>query len=155
MTSYVERTVTSGVLGAAAAGVAAAVAGRRQTGSYAAPLNATSHIVWGNDAARRSGVSAKHTGVGVLLHLGASLFWSAIYHALPGPSAVRAPAVAGLAYVVDYHVVPQRLTPGFEMRISTGALAAVYAALALGFLCSARATGDTDALGENRKLRAG
>jgi hypothetical protein len=53
----------------------------------------------------------------------------------------RSRALAGgaltsaVAYVTDYHVVPRRLTPGFEMRLSRAALAAVYVALALG-LCA-------------------
>jgi hypothetical protein len=40
--------------------------------------------------------------------------------------------VSALAYLTDYHVVPKRLTPGFELRLPGGALAAAYAALALG-----------------------
>jgi hypothetical protein len=38
------------------------------------------------------------------------------------------------AYVVDYHLVPKRLTPGFEERLSPGALALVYAALGVSLL---------------------
>jgi hypothetical protein len=33
---------------------------------------------------------------------------------------------------VDYTVTPERLRPGFEHRLSTGAMTVVYAALALG-----------------------
>jgi hypothetical protein len=40
--------------------------------------------------------------------------------------------ISAAAYVTDYHIVPKRLTPGFEMRIPRVALAGVYAALALG-----------------------
>lgn len=39
--------------------------------------------------------------------------------------------VATVAYVVDYHVVPKRLTPGFEKRLSGTALAGIYATLAI------------------------
>ena len=35
------------------------------------------------------------------------------------------------AYVVDYHLVPSRLTPGWERQISPRALALVFGALAL------------------------
>lgn len=45
---------------------------------------------------------------------------------------MRGAAVSTLACVTDYHVVPKRLTPGFELRLPAGALAAAYAALALG-----------------------
>jgi hypothetical protein len=46
---------------------------------------------------------------------------------------------------VDYHVVPRRLTPGFEMRVSKSALALVYAALALGLWASSSLRRDVPA----------
>jgi hypothetical protein len=39
--------------------------------------------------------------------------------------------IAAIAYIVDYHVVPRRLTPGFEMRLSNRSLLAIYGTLAL------------------------
>ena len=36
-----------------------------------------------------------------------------------------------MAYFTDYHVVPDRLTPGFEKRLSPKSLRVVYSALAL------------------------
>lgn len=134
MSAFAHRVVVSGVLAGTTAAIAASLAGRWQSRSYAAPLNATSHIVWGDEAARHDEASAKYTGTGALLHYGAALFWAALHEAMPGPAALRAAATAATAYVVDYHVVPRRLTPGFEMRVSPGALAAVYGALAIGFL---------------------
>lgn len=132
MRAFLERVVISGALAGTAAAIAVSLAGRRQARAYAAPLNATSHIVWGDAAARRNAVSAKYTGTGALLHYGASLLWAAFCELLPGRAPVRAAITAATAYVVDYHVVPRRLTPGFELRVSAGALAMVYGALALG-----------------------
>lgn len=132
MKSFLKRVMVSGALAGTAAAVAVSAAGRRQTGSYAAPLNATSHIVWGDGAARRNAPSAKYTGTGAFLHYGAALFWAALHESLPGRASLRAAITALAAYVVDYHVVPRRLTPGFELRVSRGALAGVYGALALG-----------------------
>jgi hypothetical protein len=43
-----------------------------------------------------------------------------------------AAAVSAVAYVTDYHLVPRRLTPGWEHRVSGKSLAAVYGVLALG-----------------------
>jgi hypothetical protein len=62
------------------------------------------------------------------------VFWALFYEALADRMAplARGAAVSALAYVVDYHVVPRRLTPGFEMRLGRPALAAIYAALAFG-----------------------
>ncbi|WP_327363053.1 hypothetical protein [Caballeronia arvi] len=48
-----------------------------------------------------------------------------------------AAATAIVAYVVDYHVVPKRFTPGFETHLSKRALAMTYVALAAGFAIAA------------------
>jgi hypothetical protein len=132
------RALVSGTLAAAAVTLVASLAGRRATGSSAAALNATSHFLWGHGAARRNAYSLKYTGVGFAANYGASVFWALLYEALGSRQRTRsralrdAAATAAIAYVVDYHVVPKRLTPGFELRIPSKALAAVYAALALG-----------------------
>lgn len=41
-------------------------------------------------------------------------------------------AASALACFVDYRLTPQRLTPGFEHRLSSRAMFAVYACFALG-----------------------
>lgn len=132
----------SGSVAAAAVTLAASVAGRRATGAYAAPLNATSHFLWGERAARKNELSWKYTGTGFAANYGASVFWALFAEALkgPSPSAARAlasgAAVSALAYVTDYHLVPKRLTPGFELRLAGRALALIYVALGLGLSTS-------------------
>ena len=129
------RALASGALAGSASALVAAWRGRQETGFSAAPLNATSHIVWGREAAHRSSASVKYTATGLALHYGSAVFWALIYEMLPGPAPLRAAATTGLAYVTDYHVVPKRLTPGFELRLSKSSLATIYVALALG-LCA-------------------
>jgi hypothetical protein len=142
--TLLKRTLVSGSAAAAAVTLVALLAGRRATGASAAPLNATSHFLWGERAARKNERSWKYTGTGFAANYGASLFWALFAEALkgPSPSAARAlasgAAVSGLAYVTDYHVVPKRLTPGFELRLPGRALVAIYAALALGLSASWR-----------------
>jgi hypothetical protein len=136
------RALLSGALGAVAVSAVAAVASRRSTGSYASAMNATSHVLWGREAAMRNAVTWKYTATGMLTNLAASIFWALLYEALrsrgrqnlPGTLG-RAALVSGAAYVVDYHVVPKRFTPGFELRLPGRALTAIYAALALGLSC--------------------
>jgi hypothetical protein len=133
------KALVSGTLAAAAVTLAASLASRRATGSAASALNATSHFLWGDRAARRHDYSVKYTGVGFAANYGASVFWALFYEALGrgrqrsvGRALRDGALVSTLAYVVDYHVVPRRLTPGFELRLPGKALAGVYAALAVG-----------------------
>lgn len=50
-------------------------------------------------------------------------------------------ATAALAYVTDYYVVPKRLTPGFEKRLSAPSMLGVYAALAASLPLASLAVG--------------
>jgi hypothetical protein len=142
-----NRAFVSGTIAAAAVTLVASLAARRATGSSAAALNATSHFLWGERAGQENAYTVKYTGTGFVANYGASVFWAVFYEAL-GRGQPRSPAralldgalISAAAYVTDYHVVPKRLTPGFEMRIPRAALACVYGALAVGLslrdLCS-------------------
>lgn len=150
------RAVISGtVSGLATAGVASLV-GKCENGSYAAPLNATSHIVWGEEAAYHNRPSLKYTLMGFLLNHASTIFWASFYEKLfgrygtgkmrvrrlpftvsPEPVSLVKPvcggaAVAAAAYIIDYHLIPKRFTPGFEKRVSGKSLTAIFAALAVG-----------------------
>lgn len=109
-----------------------------RSGSASAGTNATSQWVWGEPARRRRGLSLRHTLTGYLIHHASSVFWACGYQRWTrgGQRPVRrlgkALAVAAVAYAVDYHVVPRRLSPGFEHRLPRGGLALTYAAFAVG-----------------------
>jgi len=136
--NLVERALVSGSVAAAAVTLGLALLGKRFAGSSAAPLNATSHALWGRRAGRKDDASLKYTATGLFTNYGAAFFWALGYEALAGrkPSRARAlasgAAVSAAAYVVDYHVVPKRLTPGWEMRLPGTALAGLFGAFALG-----------------------
>lgn len=140
--SLVRAAAVSGVLAAATTAVAVALRGERDSGSAVAPLNATSHVAWGDEASDTETVDWKHTALGVAIHTGAGMFWASVYEKLFGRHAERGDvatafaggaAVAALAYVTDYHLVPKRLTPGWEHRISGRSLALTYGVLAATF----------------------
>lgn len=130
----------SGTLAGIATAVAETVCGQAEQRGAAAPLNAVSHIAWGEQAARREDASLKYTGTGFLFNQAAAMMWASIYEYWFGRAAERGEigkaltggaAVAGLAYLTDYHLVPERLTPGFEKRLSGRSMAVVFGALAL------------------------
>lgn len=123
-----------------------AIAGSRQAGSPVAPTNAVSHWLWGDEALREGRPTLRHTATGYVTHHVAAVFWAGLYSLLygrrhPAPSVPQAVAggiaTSAVAFAVDYGVVPRRLTPGFEHRLSPGAMFATYASLAAGFALGA------------------
>lgn len=142
------RTLAAG--GAAGLLSAAALAwrGRRDAHSAVAPLNATSHIVWGEEALHADRPTLRHTLTGSLLHAGSALMWGLLFDRLlhrlrpprQAPAVVRSAVEAtAAAAVVDLLLLPRRLTPGFERRLSGRSLALVYAALAAGMVAGTMA----------------
>ena len=82
MKDVLQRALISGTLAAAAVTVAASIASRRETGSYPAALNATSHFLWEEHAAEQDDYSWKYTATGLATNWGASVFWAIFYEAL-------------------------------------------------------------------------
>ena len=145
--SILGMTACAGV----ATTTAVATCGALELGCPAAPVNAISHVIWGDDALRRDSMSARYTALGAAVNAAAVGSWSALHHFIfrpdrrpPGlaPALARGAATAALAYVVDYHVVPKRLTPGFEERLSNRSLFAIYASLAVSLALSERSAAE-------------
>jgi hypothetical protein len=132
-----ERAIAPGSLAGVATTATLAILGAREIGSPAAPINATSHVLWGDEAAMADGVDFKHTLPGLLINCGAGIFWALVRELLSDrlPRRDRATAaatgigVAGLAYIVDYHLIPRRLTPGWELRLPRRSVALGFVAL--------------------------
>lgn len=111
------------------------------------PWNCVSHILWGEIAFDQVGFTWKHTVAGLMLNLAAIVMWGVFYEAFLRVTNMRlarvgtnaaAVIIAVTAYVVDYFIVPSRLTPGFEARLSASSLVVVYAALAVGLMTGDR-----------------
>jgi len=143
--SAIARTLLTSAATTAATTATLCLLSSRDTGHPAAALNATSHILWGEKARGHDQWDVRHTLTGALLNAGAMGLWSVVLGFLPRPrsalGAVRnGTIVSALAYVTDYHVVPQRLTPGFEQRLSPKSIFSTYAVLAASLAVSAFAT---------------
>ena len=139
-TEFIEDTLWTGTIATAATTAAASLCGQLEEGESIAPLNAISHIIWGDEAATHEAASVKYTMPGVVLNAAAVTGWAGVHELIFGGR--RRPrsfggAIAGgavvsaLAYVIDYHIVPDRVTPGFEKRLSNQSLAAIYTTLAV------------------------
>lgn len=137
---YVGRALASGSCASALSTLALACTGHLECGRALAPVNAVSHWIWGDRAIHANRAAWRHTAVGYVIHHAMSVFWAAFYEGWIGRSpSRRRPAVAiaaGLAVAaaacfVDLRLTPERLTPGFERRLSPWSLALVYLAFGL------------------------
>ena len=151
--STITRALTAGTVASLFSAAALMVCGRRETGSSAAPINAVSHWYWREEALYFRQTDIKHTLLGYLTHHGASVFWGALFAgALHGRPAARNPgavlagsmATSAAACFVDFQLTPERLTPGFEHRLSHRSLAAVYGSFAAGLAVGALLVGGND-----------
>lgn len=134
-------SLASGKLASIATASTAAICGQIEVGKPFAPLNAISHIAFGDDALEQDELSLKYTATGILLNDAACVSWAAIHAQCFGRAAREknlalvfggGALVSLLAYIVDYRLVPKRFTPGLEHRLSSRSLLVVYIALAVG-----------------------
>ena len=146
-TALREGAVAGTVAGVLSSGALAAV-GLMQNGRAAAPINAASHWLWGDESLREDDVTLRHTLTGFLTQHAASVFWATLYSRVYGHhddakllknALIGGAATSAVAALVDYTMVPKRLTPGYEHRLSLGAMVGVYAVLAAGFAAGAMA----------------
>jgi hypothetical protein len=139
-TAFAFDVAAAGAVATAATTATILCLGHQRDESMWAPLNAVSHIAFGDEAASHTEPSPKFTGTGTALNAAAMVSWAAAYAGLmrimPGRDLRSAlaggAAIAAAAYVTDYHVVPRRLTPGFEKRLSGRSMFWIYSALAAG-----------------------
>lgn len=137
-----QRAAVSGTVAAVLSGVTVALLARRRTGHLASGPNATSHVLWGESAARCHQADLRHTVAGYAIHHASAVFWASGFEWLlttrrPPHPVVAAAATAATAYAVDYHMVPKRLTPGFELHLARRGMWGVYAAIASGLALTA------------------
>jgi len=110
-----------------------------------AAVNAPSHWFWGEPALGQNGRSVRYSATGLFNHYLAAGFWALGHERFLGHPAGPKPipillrdaaATTAVAALVDLRLVPHRLTPGFQERLSTPSLFLVYgmfgAGLALG-----------------------
>jgi hypothetical protein len=140
-----NRTLREGLVSGTLAGLFSAamllVGGKRDAGSALAPVNAESHWLWGDESLRADRPTWRHTLTGMVTHQLSTVFWATLYALVRGtrraPRRLPEAVLGGLATsvaaaAIDYTLVPRRLSPGFEHRLSRGSMVAVFAAIAGG-----------------------
>lgn len=104
------------------------------------PSNATSHWFHGDEAASHRDLDLGHTGLGLATHQASAAFWAVPFAAWLArqprrsvPEMLRDSALmAAFAGAFDYLLVPKRLTPGWELAVSTRSVVGGFVAMALG-----------------------
>jgi len=104
------------------------------------PSNATSHWLHGDEAAAHRELDLAHTGLGLATHQASAAFWAVPFAAWlarrprrTGAEMLRdSTAMAAFAGAFDYLLVPKRLTPGWELAVSTRSVVGGFVAMALG-----------------------
>lgn len=144
-----DRLLAGGLAAALLSGLVLAWRGRAETGSAAAPINAPSQWVHGRAALRHDETSWRHTAIGALVHGMSSMLWAGLFDLLrerrerrgrtsTAAALADAAAVTTVAAVVDFKLVPDRLSPGFQHRLSRPAVVLTYAGFAAGLLLAHR-----------------
>jgi hypothetical protein len=103
-----------------------------------APLNASSHWLFGNKKIKLDRFDPHQTLIGLATHHASAIFWALVYElgsvglgpvryggAAAGPTAV-------FAAFLDYGLLPRRLTPGWELALSKRSVSAGFLLLGLG-----------------------
>lgn len=142
----VSRALISGSIASLGSALALAALGKKELNHSAAPMNGPSQWIWGRHASYINAFSLHYTVTGYLIHHAASIFWALWHQVLCKKkfcddqklrATATALAVTASAYAVDFHLIPKRLTPGFEHRISPRSLILVYGVFALGLAAPA------------------
>lgn len=127
-------------LGASIAALTSVAALARSEGRPAVvPINATSKWFWGDGAGEQSRFDLKHTPLGIATNICAGMFWGALFGAVrdhrrtaPHQLVCDGAILAGTAGALDYGILPRRLTPGWELQISSRSVLLSLTAMAAG-----------------------
>jgi hypothetical protein len=142
--SILQETVMTGTITNLCCAGSAAALGVLHQRNPAQPINAISHVVWGDEQPPATDVTWHDTAVGLIVNQAACSFWALLHVALlpprqrhPRRTMLHAGAISALAYLVDYHMVPRRFTPGFEKVLPRRAFVPIYIAIAAGLAAGA------------------
>jgi membrane-bound metal-dependent hydrolase YbcI (DUF457 family) len=144
---WLRRALVSGSCASLCSTVLLSLLSHARLRASAAGTNATSQWIWPRSAHRHVELDMRHTLVGYGIHHLCSVFWAVGYERLrgrrhaPGTVLAVATATTAVACLVDYKVVPARLSPGFEQHLKSADVAWVYAAFAAGLAVPALLAG--------------
>lgn len=121
---------------AAAATAGALVGFGWARGAPLQPLNTVAHVLVGSRAFYVRGLDPLVTPAGMLVHVVSLVAWGMLFSLASGRARVAGAWVIAFLFatvvaVIDFVVLPERLSPGFEAMLSTGEVIVVYGVMAV------------------------
>ncbi|WP_366552697.1 hypothetical protein [Aquibaculum sediminis] len=150
--SYLKKAAYCGTGAAFASLCTIALLARYEGRDPLQPINATSHVLWGPQAAARSWRDKRHTLAGLLINVGSGYFWGAICalgtlnRSKPSGAEIVGSALitSSIAGGVDYLFVPKRLRPGWELSLEARHVAIAILAMGAGLAAGGFAAREVD-----------
>jgi hypothetical protein len=135
MKSALTNGLKTGLALTAGTSAAILLASARERGQPWAAINAVTHIIDGDEVVPPEGWSPRSSLLGLGINAAAMGTWGVLYEGVLAVTHTRSRGWIGslgasVAYLVDYGLVPQRLRPGIETRLSRGSVLAIYLVLA-------------------------
>ena len=135
---YVRPLIADTIAISAVTTAAMMLASKIERNSPWAALNPICHMIDGDSREFGDGYNERDTLLGIALNASAMLSWAVIYRFFFKSTRFPRSLLAGAAlsagaYIVDYHIVPKRFSPGIEKKLGGPAIFWVYVALALSF----------------------
>ena len=148
MSQLIVSALVTGTVASIVSTAALAAMSKAEGKRAVRPANSTSHWLHGEDAGRVEELDMPHTGTGLATHHASAVFWAVPFEAWlafhPPRSNIElmrnASAMAAVAAIVDYGIVPERLTPGWELVLSRKSMIGGFASLAVGLTAGALAS---------------
>jgi hypothetical protein len=141
LAELIDRALVSGTVASMVSSAALAALALVEGKKPARPLNSTSHVVWGDEAGRIGEIDLRHSVTGYLIHHASAVFWAIMFEGITRDTerstlnlARNAAATMATAGLLDYGLLPKRLTPGFERVLSSRSTVIGLAALAGGLV---------------------
>ncbi len=139
--SIITRGLKTGFVLAAATSASVMLASDKENGSPWAALNAVAHIIDGDEKEQPTAYSPRESWLGLFVNGTAMALWGVLYEGALTVTKTRSSPLTALlgttaAYVIDYKIVPKRLAPGIENRLSHRSVLLAYVALGLAFALS-------------------
>jgi len=109
------------------------------------PINATSHVIYGASHKPEPSLSFHETLPGGLINVGSAFFWGGVFARIaPSRNSLRAivarsSLTVAFAAVLDYGIVPRRLSPGWEHSLTPRSVAFSLATMGVGLALGALA----------------